>query len=250
MILAYFKSSRGLEVASKSSVLSVAYHKVQSWSLRKGLLCVACHASVYNRNICHVLNCCSYLNTVPQLKPKLNNAETKKSFHEFSFIKKAGAALVKTITSILIYIPEPTGRNTPEYRSIFLDSDLRIPRSAILFLSPCEDITAGTRHLLAPLLQPIPRRDRWAGHICHVDISLGLTKIEARAKMSSYSVLISSVMPTPRVCSVTFRLHDNKGTTFVPLYRLSRPQTPPTFLEKVQFSSMIHLDSENVQFED
>ena len=53
---------------------------------------------------------------------------------------------MRTITSILIYIPEPTGRNTPEYRSIFLDSDLRIPQSAILFLSPCEDITAGTQH--------------------------------------------------------------------------------------------------------
>ena len=45
VILAYFQSSRGLEVASKSSVLSVAYHKFQSWSLRKGLFCVACHAS-------------------------------------------------------------------------------------------------------------------------------------------------------------------------------------------------------------
>ena len=94
---------------------------------------------------------------------------------------------------ILIYIPEPTGTNTPEYRRTFFDSDLRIPRSAILFLSPCEYITAGTRHLLAPLLQPIPRRERCAGHICHVDISLGLTKIEARAKMSSDSVSISSL---------------------------------------------------------
>ena len=43
---------------------------------------------------------CSYFNTVPQLKPKLNNAEMKKPFHEFSFIKKAGAALVRTITSL------------------------------------------------------------------------------------------------------------------------------------------------------
>ena len=56
--------------------------------------------TIYNRNLCHVLNCCSYLSTVPQLKPKLNNAETKKLFHEFSFIKKAGAALVRTITSL------------------------------------------------------------------------------------------------------------------------------------------------------
>ena len=45
VILAYFQSSRGLEVASKSSVLSVAYHKVQSWSLRKGLFCVASASS-------------------------------------------------------------------------------------------------------------------------------------------------------------------------------------------------------------
>ena len=99
MILAYFQSSRGLEVASESSAFSVAYHKFQSWSLRKGLFCVTCHASAYKRNLCHVLNCCSYVNTVPQLKPKLNNAEAKKSFHEFSFINKAGAALVRTITS-------------------------------------------------------------------------------------------------------------------------------------------------------
>ena len=100
MILAYFQGSRGLEVALKSSVLSVVYHKVQSWSLRKGLFCVSCHPSVYSRNLCHVLNCCSYLNTVLQLKPKLNNAEMKKPFHEFSVIKKAGTALVRTITSV------------------------------------------------------------------------------------------------------------------------------------------------------
>ena len=53
-----------------------------------------------------------------------------------------------------------------------------------------------------------------------------------------------------RVCSVTFRLHDNKGTTFVSLYRLSRPQTPPTFFARVHFSSMIHCDSENVEFKE
>ena len=93
-VLAYFQSSRGLEVASKSSVLSVAHHKFQSWSLRKGLFFVACHASAYKRNLRHVLSCCSYLNTVPELKPKLNNAETKKPSHEFSFItKKSGGSL-------------------------------------------------------------------------------------------------------------------------------------------------------------
>ena len=48
---------------------------------------------------------CSFLNTVPQLKPKLNNAETKKPFHEFSFIvKKAGETVVTTITSLIVSI--------------------------------------------------------------------------------------------------------------------------------------------------
>ena len=64
------------------------------------MLRVMRHASACNRNLCHVLKCCSYLNTVPQLKPKINNAETKKPFHEFSFIKKAGSASVRTITSL------------------------------------------------------------------------------------------------------------------------------------------------------
>ena len=100
MILAYFHSSRGLEIPSKNSVLSVAYHKFQSWSFPKALFSVACHASAYKRNLCHVLDC-SYVNTVPQLKPKLKIAETKKSFHEFSFINKAGTALVRTITSTI-----------------------------------------------------------------------------------------------------------------------------------------------------
>ena len=68
--------------------------------------------------------------------------------------------------------------------------------------------------------------------------------------MSSDSVLISPVMPTTRVCSVTFRLHDNKGTTFVSLYRLSRPQTPPTFFARVHFSLMIHFDLENAEFKE
>ena len=62
VILAYFQSSRGLEVASKSPVLSIAFHKlVSEWSLRnrKGLFCVACHLA-YKRRFCHVLKCCSY----------------------------------------------------------------------------------------------------------------------------------------------------------------------------------------------
>ena len=63
---------------------------------------VLCCVSRINdkRRFCHVLKCCSYVNTVPQLKPKLNNAEAKKPFYEFSFITKSGAALVRTITSM------------------------------------------------------------------------------------------------------------------------------------------------------
>ena len=52
----------------------------------------------HQRRFCHVLKCCSYV-LVPQLKPKLNNAEPKKPFYELSFIKKVGAALGRTITS-------------------------------------------------------------------------------------------------------------------------------------------------------
>ena len=46
MILAYFQSSRGLEVASKSPVLCNV-SQVSEWSLgnQKGLFCVAFHAS-------------------------------------------------------------------------------------------------------------------------------------------------------------------------------------------------------------
>ena len=53
MILAYFQSSRRLEVASKR-------HKFQGWSLRKGVFCVACHALAYKESLGHVLNYCSH----------------------------------------------------------------------------------------------------------------------------------------------------------------------------------------------
>ena len=50
------------------------------------------HQRINERRFCHVLKCCSYVNTVPQLKPKLNNAEAKKPFYEFSFTKKSGGS--------------------------------------------------------------------------------------------------------------------------------------------------------------
>ena len=86
------------------------------------------------------------------------------------------------------------------HTSLFALMKLYFP--GILLLSPREDITAVTRHLLASFFQPICRHERWARHICYVAISLGLTKIKARIKMSSNSLSISSVMPIPRVCSV------------------------------------------------
>ena len=78
---------------------------------------------------------CSYLNKVPQLKPKLNNAETKKPFHEFSFIvKKAGATAVTTITSLivsitkfLIMIGSPRAYSSRNRRGIMWVSNYRCP---------------------------------------------------------------------------------------------------------------------------
>ena len=93
-IFSEFFTIVGLEVTSKSPVLSVACHKFQSVEKACSVLRIT-----HQRRFCHVLKCCSYVNTVPQLKPKLNSAEAKKPFYEFSFIKKAGAALVRTITS-------------------------------------------------------------------------------------------------------------------------------------------------------
>ena len=92
VILAYFQSSRG-RLEKFFSQCSVSQVSKLVASKRPVLCCVS------RVSLCHVLNCCSYVNTVPQLKPKLINAETKKSFHEFGFINKAGAALVRTITS-------------------------------------------------------------------------------------------------------------------------------------------------------
>ena len=86
VILAYLRSSRGL----------VLFSVYRITKFRVGHSEKACSVLRVTRqritNLCHVLKCCSYLNTVPQLKPKLNNAETKKPFHEFSFIKKSGGS--------------------------------------------------------------------------------------------------------------------------------------------------------------
>ena len=83
-----------LKACPSKSFSQCSVSQVSEWSLRnrKGLFCVACHASAYKGRFCHVLKCCSYVNTVPQLKPKLNNAEAKKPFYEFSFIKKSGGS--------------------------------------------------------------------------------------------------------------------------------------------------------------
>ena len=126
-------------------------------------------------------------------------------------------------------LPEPTGTKTPVCRNIALDSDLPIPRSAFLTFpfEACLESSGGTLHLLAPLRQPIPREERWAGQMVHVEMSRGSEKTDARAKISSTSEL-TSLIPKLRVCPETSLSHDDTGTTTARSYRLSEAQTPPT----------------------
>ena len=106
-------------------------------------------------------------------------------------------------------------------------------RSAILSFLPVRTSQPG-RGICWPLSQPY---QAWA---------MGWTYLPCRYIARAYEdrgtgqdelgfVSISSIMLTPRVCSVTFRFHDNKGTTFVSLYCLSRPQTPTFFRKRTFF---------------
>ena len=104
-----------------------------------------------------------------------------------------------------------------------------MPRSASLlfpFLA-CSDIPGGTRHLFAPLRQPIPRQEQCAGQMVHVAISLGQEKTEARAKISS-TFDITSFTPTLLMCMEISLSHDTKGTSNSRSYLLSDEQIPPT----------------------
>ena len=142
-------------------------------------------------------------------------------------------------TKSKVYLPELTGTKTPVCRNIALDSDLAIPRSAFLVLpfAVCSESPGGTRHRLAPLRQPIPRDERWAGQIVHVEISCGGANIDARAKTSSTSEW-TSVIPTLRVCPDASLLQDDNGTTSSRSYRLSEAQMPPTSFLNEQVTSI------------
>ena len=84
-----------------------------------------------------------------------------------------------------MFLPEPTGTKTPVRCNIALDSDLPMPQSAFLDF-PFEaylESSGGTRHRLAPLRQPIPREERWAGQMVHVEMSEGSENTDERAKI-------------------------------------------------------------------
>ena len=83
-------------------------------------------------------------------------------------------------------LPEPTGTNTPVCRNICLDSCLPIPRSTFLSFPfvACTDIPGETLHLFAPLRQPIPREERCAGQMVHVEISLGKKQLMHKPKLA------------------------------------------------------------------
>ena len=138
-----------------------------------------------------------------------------------------------------MYLPEPTGTKTPVCFKIPLDSDLLIPRSAFIVfpLEACFDSPGGTRHRWAPRRQPMPREERWDGQMVQDEMSRGGENIDARAKISSASELIS-LTPTLRVWPKISFWHEDSGTTTAPSYRLSEAQTPPTSFWKQQLTSI------------
>ena len=138
-----------------------------------------------------------------------------------------------------MFLPEPTGTKTPVRCNIALDSDLPMPRSAFLDFNfeACLESYGGTRYRLAPLRQPIPREERWAGQMVHVEMSEGSENTDERAKISSTSEW-TSLISTLRACPKTSLSQDDSGTTTAPSYRFSEAQTPPTNFLKEQMISI------------
>ena len=139
-----------------------------------------------------------------------------------------------------MYLPEPTATKTPVCFKIALDSDLLIPQSAFLIF-PLEaffDSPGGTRHRWAPWRQPMCREERWDRQMVQDEMSRRGETINARAKISSTSELIS-LTPTLRVWPKISFWHEDSGTTTAPSYRLSEAQTPPTSFWKQQLSSIL-----------
>ena len=104
-------------------------------------------------------------------------------------------------------------------------------------LEACFDSPGGTRHRWAPRRQPMPREERWDGQMVQDEMSRGGENIDARAKISSASELIS-LTPTLRVWPKISFWHEDSGTTTAPSYRLSEAQTPPSSFWKQQLTSI------------
>ncbi len=136
-------------------------------------------------------------------------------------------------------LPELTGTNTPVRRDSFV---ICFAYSTARFsgfpFEACIDKPCGTRHLFAPLRQPIPKEERCAGQIVHVEISFGNEKTDARANISSTSDC-TSLIPTLWVCLEISLSQDAKGIITSRPYLLSDEQTPPVSFLKEHVTSMV-----------
>lgn len=98
-------------------------------------------------------------------------------------------------------------------------------------------MAAGARHRFDVLRQPIPKEERCTGQIVNSAKSRGSENTEARAKISSTSVLTSSI-PTLRMCLDISLSQEDNGTTISFGYLLSKPQTLPVIFLNEQVTSM------------
>ena len=104
---------------------------------------------------------------------------------------------------------------------------------------PWFDNTAGTLHLVEPLVQPIPSFPRWSGQIVMVANESGVWNIAARHNISSTSFSGPENENNAKCLAISFA-QDVSGTTWISRLRsrLSKPQFPPTIDLKEQQSSI------------
>ena len=88
-----------------------------------------------------------------------------------------------------LYLPEPTGMNSPVASNMYFDWAKLQPRSAFfLDSSLCPESLPGTLHTRLDLRHPIPKLTRCSGQIVMSWIFSGVWKQPLRARISSISV--------------------------------------------------------------
>lgn len=111
-----------------------------------------------------------------------------------------------------LYLPEPTGMNSPVASNIYFDWAKLQPRSAFfLDSSLCPESLPGTLHTRLDLCHPIPKLTRCSGQIVMSWIFSGVWKQPLRSRISSISVS----QPLNWSCFLwldIFFEHDTKGT--------------------------------------